>query len=251
MSGKRFVRPSLAHVAVYGMILYLGVYAALTLRGGNLLLFLGLLVLFMLALPLSTSWLRRRRVTFLGGVTLEICLAFGLMLLSPSPSTTAILYFVLVPSAGQLPRRPAGAAYILAFASMVLAFFMKGSIPGDFPAILPFLPGYVAIVAFAESYRRVKELGEESRNLLEELIASQEKARVVPVPIVSSEAVHLSRREREILTLIAKGLSNKEIAARLFLAEGTIKNRVSEILQKTGVRDRTQAALRARDLGIL
>ncbi len=61
----------------------------------------------------------------------------------------------------------------------------------------------------------------------------------------------LTDREREILTLVAQGLTNREIAQRLFLAEGTIKNYVTNILQKIGVRDRTQAALRARELGLL
>jgi len=60
-----------------------------------------------------------------------------------------------------------------------------------------------------------------------------------------------SDRERDILRLLAGGLSNREIAARLCLAEGTVKNHVTAILQKLGARDRTQAALRARELGIL
>ena len=61
----------------------------------------------------------------------------------------------------------------------------------------------------------------------------------------------LSDRELEILQLIAEGLSNPEIAARLFLAEGTVKNYVSNILQKTDTRDRTQAVLKAQSLGLL
>ena len=61
----------------------------------------------------------------------------------------------------------------------------------------------------------------------------------------------LSEREREILRLLANGLSNREIAKRLSLAEGTVKNYVSGILQKMGVRDRTQAAVRARELGVI
>lgn len=60
----------------------------------------------------------------------------------------------------------------------------------------------------------------------------------------------LSERETEILKLVARGLSNKEIALRLSLTEGTVKNYVSAILQKLGVQDRTQAALKARELGI-
>jgi DNA-binding NarL/FixJ family response regulator len=59
----------------------------------------------------------------------------------------------------------------------------------------------------------------------------------------------LSPREREILALLGTGASNKEIADRLCLAEGTVKNHVTNILTKLDVRDRTQAALRARQLG--
>lgn len=61
----------------------------------------------------------------------------------------------------------------------------------------------------------------------------------------------LADRELEILGLIAQGHSNKEIAERIFLAEGTVKNYVTSLLGKIGVRDRTQAALRGRELGLL
>ena len=61
----------------------------------------------------------------------------------------------------------------------------------------------------------------------------------------------LSEREEEVLRFIASGYTNKEIAGRLFLAEGTVKNYVSSILGKIGARDRTQAALKARELGLL
>lgn len=61
----------------------------------------------------------------------------------------------------------------------------------------------------------------------------------------------LSERELEILSLIARGASNKEIASQLYIAEGTVKNHVTHILGKLGVRDRTQAALKARELGLL
>nr|BAL53996.1 two-component system LuxR family transcriptional regulator [uncultured Chloroflexota bacterium] len=61
----------------------------------------------------------------------------------------------------------------------------------------------------------------------------------------------LSEREREILSLLAQGLSNRQIAARLHLAEGTVKNYVSTILQKLEVADRTQAALKGHELGLI
>jgi DNA-binding NarL/FixJ family response regulator len=80
-----------------------------------------------------------------------------------------------------------------------------------------------------------------------------EFARMAP-PVRAADAglaEPLSEREREILQLLARGLSNGEIAARLSLAEGTVKNYVTAILQKLGARDRTQAAIRARGLGLI
>ena len=80
-----------------------------------------------------------------------------------------------------------------------------------------------------------------------------EFARMAPPvrPMDAGLAEPLSEREEEILSLVARGLSNREIADRLSLAPGTVKNYVTTILQKLGARDRTQAALRARELGLL
>lgn len=61
----------------------------------------------------------------------------------------------------------------------------------------------------------------------------------------------LSGRELEILSLIARGDTNKEIAAGLLIAEGTVKNHVTSILGKLAVRDRTQAALKGLELGLI
>lgn len=57
-------------------------------------------------------------------------------------------------------------------------------------------------------------------------------------------SVHgISDKEREIMTLVAKGLSNKEIAGKLFLSEGTVRNYISTLLDKLELRDRTQLAV--------
>jgi DNA-binding NarL/FixJ family response regulator len=61
----------------------------------------------------------------------------------------------------------------------------------------------------------------------------------------------LTGRETEVLRLIAAGATNREIATRLFLSEGTVKNHISRILGRLGLRDRTQAAIYARDRGLL
>jgi len=61
----------------------------------------------------------------------------------------------------------------------------------------------------------------------------------------------LSERELDVLRHIAEGETNREIAAALYIAKGTVKNHVTNILGKLGVRDRTQAALKARELGLI
>lgn len=61
----------------------------------------------------------------------------------------------------------------------------------------------------------------------------------------------LTERELEVLRLVAEGYSNREIATGLFLAEGTVKNHVSTILEKLAARDRTNAVLRALREGLL
>jgi DNA-binding NarL/FixJ family response regulator len=72
-----------------------------------------------------------------------------------------------------------------------------------------------------------------------------------PGPRVQPLVVPLSDRELDVLRRLAEGESNREIAGALFLAEGTVKNHVTNVLAKLGARDRTQAALRARALGLI
>ena len=61
----------------------------------------------------------------------------------------------------------------------------------------------------------------------------------------------MSEREREVLRLIADGLSNQEIADRLVVAVSTVKTHINNVYAKLGVRSRTQAAARARELDLL
>ncbi|QFU88268.1 response regulator transcription factor [Amycolatopsis sp. YIM 10] len=94
-------------------------------------------------------------------------------------------------------------------------------------------------------------------SVLQPSVAAKVVARFAQLPEATPEpspqplVVPLSDRELEVLRLLSDGHSNREIAASLFLAEGTVKNHVTNVLAKLGARDRTQAALRARALGLL
>jgi DNA-binding NarL/FixJ family response regulator len=93
--------------------------------------------------------------------------------------------------------------------------------------------------------------------VLQPSVAAKVVARFAQLPDAASAprpqplVVPLSDRELDVLRLLAEGRSNREIAATLFLAEGTVKNHVTNVLAKLGARDRTQAALRARALELL
>ncbi len=63
------------------------------------------------------------------------------------------------------------------------------------------------------------------------------------VPRPSAESFELTERDRELMALICDGCDNKEIAGKLFLAEGTVRNNISRLLDKLGLKDRTQLAV--------
>jgi len=116
--------------------------------------------------------------------------------------------------------------------------------------------GYLLKDAPSEKLSEAIRLAARGESFLQPSVAAKvvaEFARLTSKPAMHSKVLvePLSDRELEILRLIADGASNREIAGTLFLAEGTVKNHVTNILGKLGVRDRTQAALKARDTGLI
>jgi DNA-binding NarL/FixJ family response regulator len=77
-------------------------------------------------------------------------------------------------------------------------------------------------------------------------LSTREEKRSSP----QSLSIPLSSRELDVLKALTDGFSNKEIASKLNISEGTVKNHMTQILSKLGVLDRTQAALKARELGL-
>ena len=85
-----------------------------------------------------------------------------------------------------------------------------------------------------------------TRRLIERYVATPQKADRPDHPSIDV----LTPREHEVFLLVAAGLSNAEIATRLFLSEGTVKAHVSRILTKLQLRDRVQAVILAYDIGL-
>jgi DNA-binding NarL/FixJ family response regulator len=83
------------------------------------------------------------------------------------------------------------------------------------------------------------------------LTRSTKPAPSLPDPSVPNNAPDLTSREIEVLRLIAQGATNREIAESLVISEGTVKNHISNILSRLGLRDRTQAAIYARENDLL
>ena len=85
-----------------------------------------------------------------------------------------------------------------------------------------------------------------TRSLIEEFCRGP-----APGTFVAEPVGHLSERELGVVLLVAQGLSNTEIAARLYLSDATIKSHIARILSKLGLRDRVQIAVYAYEHGIV
>lgn len=231
------------------------------------------------ALYPAWPWTRRLPIEAQAGlILLEAALVTAGLFCSGRPKTAVVLFFVLVPTCARLPRHLSLLGYVLFPLVACLPFLFPPSGTCEWGVVANLALTFLVIVGFTESFTRLARRSEETQKLLDELVASQKRVQAAEAGAPSAAGcailaatangaagdagkgarqgdsepgISFTRREREVLSLVAMGFSNKEIAERLFLAEGTVKNKVSAILEKTGVRDRTQAALRARELGVV
>lgn len=114
-------------------------------------------------------------------------------------------------------------------------FLLKDALPED-------LVQAVRVVAAGDALIAPRVM----RRLIERFVAQPAGA-----PSRAGELRALTEREREVLVHVGRGLSNREIAAELFVAEQTVKTHVSKIFQKLGLRDRVQAVVLAYDAGLV
>lgn len=115
------------------------------------------------------------------------------------------------------------------------AFLLKNTPPEE-------VVGAIRVVAAGESVVAPRV----TRQLLDRFAG-----KLAPTPRHDERLDLLTAREREVLGLIAEGLSNSEIAARLFIAEATVKTHFGKILTKLDLRDRVQAVIFAYDSGLV
>ncbi len=227
-----------------------GVAVSLVLQGAaHLIWVLAGLALFAAALP-WWPWIRPLAPEWQFAVMMgQAVLATVGQFLSGQPGTLILLFFVLLSCCARLPRRYSLLCYPVFSFLACLPYFLVSDPLVSWSKVAGLLPGFLAMIAFAEGLVQYQAALQANQKLLDELVAAQRRNEVPTVP--GSGSASFTRRDKEVLSLIAMGFSNKEIAERLFLAEGTVKNRVSQLLEKIGARDRTQAALRARDLELL
>jgi NarL family two-component system response regulator LiaR len=113
--------------------------------------------------------------------------------------------------------------------------------------LLKDIPPEELVHSIREAYLGKVQLHPEVAKKLMSVVAAQES----PVSNTESDiACNLTDREREVLSLIAVGLSNREIAEKMFISEKTVKTHVSSILSKLHLADRTQAAIYALKHGL-
>ena len=118
-------------------------------------------------------------------------------------------------------------------------FLLKDSPPADLVKAIEVIRGGEALLTPAATRRLITEF----------VKGSQRAGGAAPIPDAALDA--LTAREREVLTLVARGLSNTEIGAELFVSMSTVKTHMSALLAKLGARDRAQLVIRAYEGGVV
>ncbi|BCX02282.1 MAG: hypothetical protein KatS3mg053_0220 [Candidatus Roseilinea sp.] len=194
----------------------------------------------------NTRWpvpLWQHAIYFGGGI------AAWLIQVQLFPYFTSLIFMFFGQAFGLLPPLPT----IITVTAVILLFILQtsGWQPDHLnPNAVTFIASLwlFAVPIYLLLYYAMRTSSERGRLIAELEAARRELA--AGGPRAEAQPFDLSEREREALVLLAQGLSNREIAARLFITEGTVKNHVSNILAKLQAENRTQAADIARRHGL-
>ena len=195
------------------------------------------------------SSLRARAAYFL----IQMFLAGSLLYLIARLGVIGSGVFVFVPVLVQsvsLLRWPVGSVWVTVIGLVVFLLVLHAELGTSNLAEAAI--GYTLMAGFVVLMMRNVIREREARYQVQAL-ADQLKAyieRSAPARRVSALTEPLTARETQVLQCVCRGMSNKAIAETLHLAEGTVKNHMTSVLGKLEVRDRTQAALKGRDLGL-
>ena len=125
-------------------------------------------------------------------------------------------------------------------------FLLKNSSPEELVAAVSVIAGGEALLSPAVTRRVIEGFTRQSP-----VVEDAAQAPAVPAgPTTGADYEQLTEREREVLQLVAQGLSNQEIATTLFVGEATVKSHVSKVLQKLALRDRIQAVIYTYEHGL-
>jgi len=125
-------------------------------------------------------------------------------------------------------------------------FLLKNSSPEELVAAVRVVAGGEALLSPAVTRRVIEGFAQRS----DAHPAAVEPSGTQPAQAPGVDYEQLTEREREVLQLVAQGLSNQEIASELFVGEATVKSHVSKVLQKLTLRDRIQAVIYTYEHGL-
>ncbi|MBN1993018.1 MAG: response regulator transcription factor [Anaerolineae bacterium] len=130
-------------------------------------------------------------------------------------------------------------------------YIVKSLIAGACGYLLKDIPARDLAHAIQLAHRGIYQLEPSIAGKLVGVLSAKGAAPALATPALEEECPDLTERELEVLRLIATGATNREIAQALVISEGTVKNHVSNILNCLGLRDRTQAAIYAREKNLI
>lgn len=159
-----------------------------------------------------------------------------------------------ITAAGQIRRQQSDCRVLMLTTFDDDEYIVKALVAGACGYLLKDIPVHHLAQAIQLAHQGIYQLEPSIAGKLVGALAGPGRISASPgsfAPPADSPLAHLTERELDVLKLLGQGDTNKEIAEKLVISEGTAKNHVSNILNGLGLRDRTQAAIYARENGLV